>query len=143
MRLFMIIALLWATPTWAITCQEFWDGIGPASEINANLACLSWAIPTQYVDGAPLPPDQIAGYKIYYGKILGSLTDTVEINGFDSSGYQLPIPCVTSEYHFKITAIGINGEESQRSQPVSKIFTCNNRPNPPEQFRVEMRIVTP
>src|SRR5690606_23443567 len=46
----------------------------------AGAATLSWDMPQQYTDGAPLPPeDQVAGYRVYHGANEDALDKVIEV----------------------------------------------------------------
>jgi len=142
MKFVIALFVLLVGPVYAATCQDLWAGTATATQLDKDLACLSWTTPVQYADGAPLPIGAIIGFKIYYGTTLGALDKSVRIDTNSATGYSLTMACAPALWHFKITALGVNGTESVRSQPVSKQFECVQRPNPPSDFRVEFRIVS-
>lgn len=81
-------------------------------------ATLSWQAPTQYVDGAPLPADQIAGFRVYYATDgvsfeqlveVDARTSTLEVNELDKG-----------RHYFAVTAFSVIGTESAYSNVRSK-----------------------
>lgn len=154
----LILALLLTALTGSVhaaSCQDLWDGSATAADLDENLACLSWAIPTQNTDGSPLDIEDISAYKIYYGTDAANLDQLARVDVNTATGYELVFGCEVAIWHFEITAektvdIPAQGSqaasvvvnESARSDQVSKQFICVPESNAPTEFRVQFRITT-
>lgn len=80
---------------------------------------LTWVAPTEREDNTPLQLSDIAGFRIYYGTAQGEYTDTVDIN--DRTAEQAEVPSLTAgiTYYIVVTAIDIQGRESDFSNEVT------------------------
>lgn len=92
----------------------------------------SWVPPTEYVDGAPLPDDEIASYNIYCNSVLlANVPNTGGTNTWTSD----PLP--DGSYSCFATTIAVNGEESDPSNSAN--FTVlPSKPGAPTTFTVEL-----
>ena len=80
-------------------------------------ATLSWAAPTQNVDGSAIT--NLSGYRIYYGTSSGSLGTMVQVSNPGISTYVVDnLPSGT--WYFAVTAYNSAGAESDRSGEGSK-----------------------
>ena len=81
-------------------------------------AKLSWSPPTTRVNGTSLTPDEISSYRIYHSTDDGGAEFVYDIdadeNSFDLADLQ------SGDHYFAITAIDINGYESDLSNVASK-----------------------
>lgn len=100
---------------------------------HAATAKLSWTPPTEREDGTPLPPSEIAGYKIYYGTVSGDYSGTDATQG--PSPLDVPITSLADPqnptynitgltscqiYYFVATTYDTAGAESTYSNEASK-----------------------
>lgn len=86
---------------------------------TTSSASLSWATPTQNVDGSPLT--DLAGYRVYYGTSSNDLNRQVEI-GNPATTSTVIQNLTQGTWHFAISAYTKNGVESARSGTVSKVI---------------------
>lgn len=164
MRLiFALLFVAMAGQISAATCAEFWaDSTLP---IDENLACLSWAVPTQNADGSPI--SDLAGYRIYYGEDSAAISidngdsnadgvlrradssvTMVEITNAQADAYEMLIQITEpTTIYFGIAAIDNSNpaNESVISEIVDKVirFVDNQAPGQVQTFRVQMRIRVP
>lgn len=87
-----------------------------ASVANTGTATLSWSAPTQNTDGSPLT--NLAGYRLYHGMSVASLTD-VRTLASNSSTYQFTA-LASGTHYFAISAYNSDGVESSLSVVGSK-----------------------
>ena len=78
-------------------------------------ANLSWAAPTARTDGSALT--NLAGYKIYYGRISGIYDYQIDINNPGTSTY-LVENLMSGDWYFALAAYDSQGLESDRSNEV-------------------------
>ncbi len=80
-------------------------------------ATLSWVAPTENADGTVL--NDLAGYRVYYGRTLGSYPSSKAIN---NPGVTTTVVDNLSEgtWFFVVTARDLNGNESDKSNAASK-----------------------
>src|SRR5690606_2021147 len=76
---------------------------------------LQWDPPTENVDGSPLT--DLAGYRIYYGTSSRAYTEVVTASK-DVTRHAVKLP--SGEYHFAMTALDADGNESAYSNEVVK-----------------------
>jgi hypothetical protein len=74
---------------------------------------LSWVAPEFNEDGSPLT--NLAGYRIYYGEISGTYTDSVTIVGTASSTTVIGNLPNGRTIHFVVVAFNLHGNESAYS----------------------------
>ncbi len=79
---------------------------------QAGAVSLSWAAPTTRTDGSPLT--NLAGYKIYYGRMSGVYDYQIDINNPGILTY-LVENLVSGDWYFALTAYDSQGIESDRS----------------------------
>ncbi len=80
-------------------------------------ATLSWAAPTQNVDGSAIT--NLSGYRIYYGASAGSLGTMVQVSNPGISTYVVD-NLSSGTWYFAVTAYNSAGAESDRSAVGSK-----------------------
>lgn len=99
----------------------------PAFSLVVNLApqvtgsaTLSWDMPQQYADGAPLlPEDQVVGYRVYHGtseatmNVVGPVDDPMTLNYTVQA-----LPAGT--HYFAVSAMSATGAEGERSLVLTK-----------------------
>ncbi len=123
---------LWGTPeasdvgTFSGITIAAWDGLVTTSldpfsitvdELALGSATLSWNPPTQNSDGSAL--NDLAGYKIYYGRDADSLGRTVVINNPGLTRYVIE-NLSADQWYFTMTSVNSDGVESGRSALVRK-----------------------
>ena len=92
-------------------------------------ATLSWAPPTERVDGTPL--EAVSGYRIYYGRDPEQFEHEIEV---DSEVTKYRIDNLESgEWYFAVAAISEEGLESAPSSVVQKTI------EEPPRSRVALR----
>jgi hypothetical protein len=79
-------------------------------------ARLSWQAPTKNVDGSNLT--DLAGYKVYYGTSSRNYSQSVTVNG--ASSLQRTVSLSPGTWHFAVTALDSQGNESAYSNEVTK-----------------------
>ena len=82
-------------------------------------ATLSWTPPDQNTDGSPLPPRDIAAFRLYWGTSEGTYTNSVTVEGTGVLTYVVE-PLTPGRYYFVATAINTVGQESSYSNMASK-----------------------
>jgi hypothetical protein len=75
-------------------------------------AIVSWTPPLQRTDGSALT--DLAGYRVYYGKALNSMTRIIEIRNPGQTS-QFIDDLDTGTWYFAVTAYTNNGLESEMS----------------------------
>lgn len=88
-----------------------------AGNIEENTVALSWNAPTTSADGSGLM--SLAGYRIYYGTVLGVYPRMVEVN--DPAETKLVVADLPpATYYFVATAYDAEGNESKYSNVAIK-----------------------
>ncbi len=80
-------------------------------------ALVSWTPPTENTDGTVL--EDLAGYRIYYGREAGKYDDVITLNSTELTTYTIT-NLLLPEYFFSMTAFDIYDNESEFSEVVSK-----------------------
>ncbi|WP_373054254.1 putative Ig domain-containing protein, partial [Thioalkalivibrio sp.] len=86
-------------------------------EPTLGTATVSWEPPTTRTDGSTLT--DLAGYRVYYGKDVASLTHTVEITSTGQTSQHIE-NLDTGTWYFAVTALDSEGLESSKSEIGSK-----------------------
>jgi hypothetical protein len=89
--------------------------------VNANVlgsATVTWTIPTRNEDGSSLT--DLTSYRIYYGTSPSNLDRVVPVTNSGLTSYVID-NLSPGTYYFSLTAINSRNEESQRTNPVSKV----------------------
>jgi hypothetical protein len=104
----------------AVSISACGSGGGSVTEkqYGTGSATLSWAPPTQNLDGSPL--SDLAGYKIYYGNRAGDYHTSIHIDNPGMTIYVVEY-LTPNTYYFVLTAINSSGVESRFSNEVSKL----------------------
>jgi hypothetical protein len=76
---------------------------------------LSWVAPTTRTDGSPLT--NLAGYKIFYGRMSGTYDHQININNPGISTYVVE-NLVSGDWYFALAAYDSQGIDSDRSNEV-------------------------
>jgi hypothetical protein len=82
------------------------------SDSTSPTALVSWTPPVQRTDGTALT--NLAGYRVYYGKALNSLTQIIDIRNPGQTS-QFIDNLDTGTWYFAVTAYTNDGLESQMS----------------------------
>jgi len=91
--------------------------VAPAGQTNSSVT-VSWARPTKNTDGSPL--DDLAGYRLYYGKASGNYSQSLSIpNAAVTSAVVEKL--AAARWYFAVRAYKKNGIESDYSAEVSKL----------------------
>ena len=93
-------------PGFSISIRDA-DGNGSAQ--------LSWSKPTTNTDGSPLT--DLAGYRIYYGRLPDSPSDKLDIASPDMTSATIG-KLSTGTWYFSIATYTTSGVESERTRPV-------------------------
>ncbi|WP_303907990.1 fibronectin type III domain-containing protein [Thiohalomonas denitrificans] len=91
---------------------------------------LSWDPPTARADGAGITPEELGGYKIYYGTSPESMDQVIKIEDRNKTGHVIH-NLAPRTYYFAVTAYDRTGRESTISEIVSK--TIEPTRNSPEK----------
>ena len=90
------------------------------NSVAAGSATLSWLPPTRNRDGTTLV--DLAGYRIYYGRDQGNLTQVVELDNPGLTRYMIE-NLSPDRWFFAMTAVNQDGVESPRTDTVSKTIS--------------------
>jgi hypothetical protein len=82
------------------------------SDSTSQTAIVSWTPPVQRTDGSALT--DLAGYRVYYGKGLNSLTQIIDITNAGQTS-QFIDNLDTGTWYFAVTAYTMDGLESEMS----------------------------
>lgn len=86
----------------------------------AGRATLSWDLPQQYTDGAPLQPeDEVAGYRVYHGTSEDALNLAAPVDGATTLQHTID-DLEAGTHYFAVAAVSVNGAEGARSQILTK-----------------------
>jgi hypothetical protein len=80
---------------------------------------LEWQPPQNRLNGAPLPPSDIAGYRLYIGEKPGQPERVVDIDDPMRTHQLLRGLKPGEKYYVAITALDRQGQESPRSKEIS------------------------
>ena len=101
-------------------------GCGQQTEFKQNVEIsslststrLSWLAPVTRTNGSALSASEIAGYQIYYGKISGAYSNSINVGNVTS--YAIPNTYFSSGlYYFAVKAYTKDGLQSIFSDEVS------------------------
>ena len=86
------------------TCARRVSGpVGALGEVS-----ISWVPPSENVDGTPLT--DLASYRIYYGSMSRSYTDSIDIQDPTATSHAFAV--ASGDYYVTMTALDQNGNES-------------------------------
>ncbi|MGH8249946.1 MAG: putative Ig domain-containing protein [Steroidobacteraceae bacterium] len=86
-------------------------------QIGFGTATLSWMPPTENADGSTLT--DLAGFRIYYGRNVSNLTETVVVNNPGLTRFVVE-NLSQAKWYFSMTSVNSQGVESQRSPTATK-----------------------
>lgn len=102
-------------PAFSITVAQAAAAAGDPAASGA--VSLSWDVPTQTVEGGLL--DNLAGYRVHYGKSADALTNSIEIQS--SGGNQYVVQGLQpGTYYFAVRAVTQTGAQSATSNIISR-----------------------
>jgi hypothetical protein len=111
------IVITASTDSYSTSMTPFTIRVNPATAPSATgSAALSWAAPTENVDGSPVT--DLAGYRIYYGTSPTELTKSVDVAGARSTSYVLR-GLDSGPYYFAVVAYNSMGLDSRYSSLAS------------------------
>jgi hypothetical protein len=87
------------------------------NQIAFGTATLSWTPPTENADGSTLT--DLAGYRIYYGRNVDNLSETIVVNNPGLTMYVVE-NLWQAKWYFSITSVNSRGVESRRSPTATK-----------------------
>jgi hypothetical protein len=82
--------------------------VKPASELDSGVASLQWEMPPSKVSGEPL--EDLAGYRILYGRSSSDLDHSVLITDPATTSYQFS-SLTSGVWYFAVVAVNSNGLE--------------------------------
>lgn len=88
-----------------------------AAAANSGVASLQWEAPPSKVDGSPL--DDLAGYRILYGRTADDLDQSVLIPDPAAREFEFTT-LATGVWYFMVVAVNANGLEGPPSTPAMK-----------------------
>jgi hypothetical protein len=91
------------------------DGVGAST--GAGVASLQWEIPPSKVDGTPL--DDLAGYRILYGRTADELDRSVLISNPSTTSYEFAT-LDPGTWYFAVVAVNAGGLEGPATTPAQK-----------------------
>jgi hypothetical protein len=71
-------------------------------------------MPSRYTDGTALPPDQIAGYRVYQGLTAGTLSRVAELEGSAAASFTVT-GLGAGRHFFAVSAFTVTGVEGELS----------------------------
>jgi hypothetical protein len=87
---------------------------------NATIT-LRWDAPTTRSDGSPLNPlTDLSAYKIHYGTLSQSYTQTVTVENPGTTPVTYTLNLGPGTYYFAVTSVDASGQESTYSNEASK-----------------------
>ena len=106
--LYESVSITVADATHKVVTAPFSITVNPAPELASGVASLQWEVPPSKVSGEPL--DDLAGYRILYGRSSSDLDHSVLITDPAVTSYQ--VSKVTSGvWYFAVVAVSSNGLE--------------------------------
>ena len=82
--------------------------VNPAMELDSGVASLHWELPPSKVSGEPL--DDLAGYRILYGRSSSDLDHSVMIPDPATTSYQFTT-LTSGVWYFAVVAVNSEGQE--------------------------------
>ena len=96
------------TRTHQVVTAPFSITVNPALELGSGVASLQWEMPPSKVSGEPL--DDLAGYRILYGRSSSDLDHSVLITDPATTSYQFST-LTSGVWYFAVVAVNANGLE--------------------------------
>jgi len=106
--LYESISITVADATHQVVTAPFSITVNPALESGSGVASLQWEIPPSKVSGEPL--DDLAGYRILYGRSSSDLDHSVLITDPTVTSYQFST-LAPGLWYFAVVAVNSNGLE--------------------------------
>ena len=103
-----------ATAPFSITVGP---GLEPEQEVGSGVASLQWEMPPSKVSGEPL--DDLAGYRILYGRSSSDLDHSVLITNPATTSYQFS-SLTSGVWYFAVVAVSSGGLEGPPTTLASK-----------------------
>jgi hypothetical protein len=114
--LYESISITVADATRKVVTAPFSITVNPAPE-GSGVASLQWEMPPSKVDGEPL--DDLAGYRILYGRSSSDLDQSVMIEDPATTSYQFST-LTPGVWYFAVVAVSSNGLEGPPTTLASK-----------------------
>ncbi len=106
-----------ASTTFTLSCSNAAENAVAMVTVDlSGSLSVSWSAPTENVDGTPL--DDLNGYRVYYGDFSGSYVGSEDVA--DSLATTANLTLAAGDYYVAMTAIDIDGNESDFSNEVFK-----------------------
>jgi len=102
------ISITVADATHKVVTAPFSITVNPALESGSGVASLQWEMPPSKVDGGPL--DDLAGYRILYGRSSSDLDHSVLITDPATTSYQFST-LTSGVWYFAVVAVNASGLE--------------------------------
>jgi len=115
--LYESISITVADATHQAVTAPFSIAVNPALELSAGTASLQWEMPPSKVNGEPL--DDLAGYRILYGRSSSDLDQSVMIPDPAITSYQFST-LTSGVWYFAVVAVSSNGLEGPPTTYASK-----------------------
>jgi hypothetical protein len=115
--LYESISITVADATHKVVTPPFSITVNPALEPAGGVASLRWEIPSSKVGGEPL--DDLAGYRILYGRSSSDLDHSVLIMDPAVTSYQFS-KLTSGVWYFAVVAVSANGLEGPPTTFASK-----------------------
>jgi len=106
--LYESISITVADATHKVVTKPFSITVNPAPEAANGVASLHWELPSAKVSGEPL--DDLAGYRILYGRSSSDLDQSVLISDPATTSYQFS-SLSSGVWYFAVVAVSSNGFE--------------------------------
>jgi hypothetical protein len=111
------ISITVADATHKVVTAPFSITVNPAPELGSGVASLHWEMPPSKVSGEPL--DDLAGYRILYGRSSSDLDHSVLIEDPATNSYQFSsLP--SGVWYFAVVAVNSQGLEGPPTTLASK-----------------------
>lgn len=104
-----VIGPIAASTTFVLTCTGTGGNTVQMVSVGAlGEVSISWVPPSENVDGTPLT--DLASYRIYYGSMSRSYTDSIDIQDPTATSHAFAV--ASGDYYVTMTALDQNGNES-------------------------------
>ena len=106
--LYESISIIVADATHKVVTAPFSITVNPVMELGNGIASLQWEMPPSKVSGEPL--DDLAGYRILYGRSSSDLDHSVLITDPATTSYQFST-LTSGVWYFAVVAVNASGLE--------------------------------
>lgn len=103
-------------------------------KVADDAARVSWVPPTARTDETPLPPEEIDGYRVYWGETEATVTENSV--GTTETTYTVT-GLAPGTWYFAVRAIDTNGLVSDLSTIATKTILSTAPPQPPRNIEIE------